>query len=100
MYNIYIYIYIYIYIDLTKEEHEAIKSLRSGASIVIKEINRGSGVVVWGREDYLIEAEKQPSDKKVYGKLEGDIENPLIKIVKSLLLKVKTRGDVSNETMD
>ena len=47
----YIYIYIYWHIHI----------LRDDTSIIIKEADRGSGVAVWDREDYLKEAEKQLS---------------------------------------
>ena len=44
IYILYIYIYIYLYIYI---------------------YDKGSGVVVWDREDYIAEAEKQFSDKNV-----------------------------------
>ena len=52
------------YFSLTKEERLALNSLRDDISIIIKEAGKGSDVVVWGREDYLKEAEKQLDDKK------------------------------------
>ena len=51
------------YSNLTKEERKALYSLRDDTSIVIKEADKGSAVVVWDREDYLAEAEKQLDDK-------------------------------------
>jgi len=44
------------YNNLTREERGALKDLRNDQSIVIKEADKGSGVVVWDREDYLAEA--------------------------------------------
>ena len=44
------------YSNLTKEERQAIYSLRDDTSIIIKEADKGSGIVVWDREDYLAEA--------------------------------------------
>ena len=35
---------------------------------VIKSADIGSEVAVWGREDYLIEAPKQLSDREIYEK--------------------------------
>ena len=43
--------------------------------------DKGSGVVVWDREDYPAEAEFQLSDPEVYEELKGDFENPLIKAI-------------------
>ena len=36
-----------------EEERQAMQSLRDDSSIVIKEADKGSAVVVWNREDYL-----------------------------------------------
>ena len=33
---------------------------------VIKKVDKGSCVVVWDRDDYIVEAEKQLSDKNAY----------------------------------
>ena len=45
------------YSNLTREEWNALKSLRNDASIIIKGADKGSAVIVWDREDYLKEAE-------------------------------------------
>ena len=42
--------------NLTKEEQEALYSLKDDPSILIKGADKGSVVVVWDREDYLKEA--------------------------------------------
>ena len=38
-------------------------SLRDNTSIIIKEADKGSRVVLWDREDYLAEAKKQPDER-------------------------------------
>ena len=86
--------------NLTKEEHLALNSLRDNTSIIIKEADKDSGVVVWDREDYLKEAEKQLGDKETYEELSSDPVNPLKSIVKGCLLQVKNRGDIPNETFE
>ena len=50
----------------SQEERRAIRTLADDRSIVIKRADKGSGIVVWDRADYLREAEKQLSDKNVY----------------------------------
>ena len=85
------------YSFLTKKERLALNSLRNDTSIIIKE---GSGVVVWDREDYLKEAEKQLGDKEIYEELAWDPVSPLISIVKGCLSRIKNRGDIPNETLD
>ena len=88
------------YSNLTKEERQAIYSLRDDTSIIIKEADKGSGIVVWDREDYLAEARTQLKDKYVYQELKGNIVGPLEKIIKSVLRKVRNRKDISDETLD
>ena len=74
------------YSNLTKEDRLAFNSLRDDTSIIIiKESDKGSGVVVWDREDYLKEAEKQLGDKETYEELSSDPVRPLINIVKGCL---------------
>ena len=40
--------------------------LKNGKTIVIKGADKGSAVVVWDRDDYIREAEKQLGDKEIY----------------------------------
>ena len=53
------------YSDLSWEECNAIRSLADDRNIISKKTDKGLSIVVWGRNDYLMEAEKQLSDKKV-----------------------------------
>ena len=61
------------YSNLTKEERQAIYFLRDDTSIIIKEADKGSGIVVWDKEEYLAETRTQLKDKDVYQELKGNI---------------------------
>ena len=74
--------------------------MRDDTSIIIKEADKGSGVVVWDREDYLKEAEKHLGVKETYEELSSDSVSPLIDIVKDCLARVKNRGDIPSETLE
>ena len=52
--------------NLPKEEYLTMRSLQNDRSVVIKPADKGSAVVVWDRNDYLKEAERQLSDEKTY----------------------------------
>ena len=67
------------YSNLSKEEWRAIRSLADDRSIVIKKADKGSCVVVWDRNDYVLEAEKQLSDPSVYRDVSNN-ENILPKL--------------------
>ena len=42
------------------------RALAGNRSIVIRKADKGSTVVVWERNDYILEAEKQLSDANIY----------------------------------
>ena len=52
--------------NISKEEWEALRGLADDGSIVIKQADKGSCVVVWCRDDYIKETNKQLEDKTVY----------------------------------
>ena len=76
-----------------KEEWQAIRYLADHRSIVIKKADKGSCVVVWDRDDYLSEAEKQLCDEAIYKdvsfneKILSDLVASSNKIFKSLQKK-------------
>ena len=88
------------YSNLTKDERDAVYSLKNDNSIIIKDADKGSAVVVWDREDYLKEAKNQLNDKNVYKELTGNVEGPLEKIIKTVLKKVRDRRDITDNTLD
>ena len=53
------------YSNISKE-WQAMRALAEDRSIVIKNADKGSTVVVWERNDYILQAEKQLSDVHVY----------------------------------
>ena len=62
---------------MTKDEREALHSLIYDVQIIIKPADKGSAVVVWSKDYYLLEASNQLSDTSFYQKCEGD---PLKKV--------------------
>ena len=57
---------------LTKEEREALYSLKDDPNIIIKDADKGFVVVVWDRQDYLKEPYRQLDDKVVYERVPDD----------------------------
>ena len=74
-------------------------SLKNYNTLVIKVADKGSGVVVWDREDYLKEAHKQVSDEEVYEEVTNDPSSPESTIV-TALNKIRTRSDLSADTLE
>ena len=54
------------YSNFTSEEWKALRSLAHDKQIVIKKADKGSCVMIWDRDDYLAEAERQLKDENVY----------------------------------
>ena len=84
--------------NLTKEEQEALYSLKGDRSIIIKGADKGSVIVVWNREDYLKEAYRQLDDNEVYEQVQDD-PSVLAKTLMKALEKIHLRGDLSKDTL-
>ena len=57
--------------NLTKGEWLAMRSLADDRSIIIKQADKGSCVVVWDGNDYLVEGCRQLADEVIYKDVEG-----------------------------
>ena len=50
--------------------------------------------MVWDREDYLAEAEKELDDKNIYKEVTKEVQGSLERTIKGVLGKVRKRGDI------
>ena len=87
------------YNNITKDDRDALYSLKDDPSIIIKGADKGSVVVVWDRKDYLKEAYKQFYDREVYEEIPNDL-NVLINTIMKALEKIRLSGDLSSDTLD
>ena len=85
--------------NLTNSEQKALYDLKNDKSIVIKSADKGSAVVVWDREDYIKEPEKQLGDEEVYEDVSDDAA-PLLKAINGVIAKIRKRGDLKRDTLD
>ena len=58
--------------NLTISELKALYDLKDDENIEIKSADKSAAVVVWDREDYIIEAELQLGDEEVYEEVSND----------------------------
>ena len=84
---------------LTESERKALYDLENDKIIVIKSADKGSAVVVWDREDYIKEAEKQLGDEQVYEEVSNDAA-PLLKTINEVIAKIRKRGDLKRDNLD
>ena len=81
--------------NLSKEEWDALSDLINDKSIIIKSADKGSAVVVWDREDYILEAEGQLFNKDVYLEVNSDPSEIIEEQIKNCLENIKARGDLN-----
>ena len=86
------------YNNLTREERGALFDLKNDKTIVIKGADKGSAVVVWDRDDYIQEAEKQLGDKEIYEEVSNDPQ-PLIDTIHRAVEKIRKRGGLSADNI-
>lgn len=71
--------------NLSRTEVKALRDLMHEKRIVIKPADKGSAVVIMGREQYVREASRQLNDETYYKKLEGPIYPQTIPIVHNII---------------
>lgn len=86
--------------NLTREEQRAFSNLRRYNDIIIKEADKGSGVVIMDREIYIAEGKRQLSDAKVYKKLPRDPTMEMRDLVNKKLEQLHDKGYINDETLD
>ena len=77
---------------------KALYNLRNDISIIIKEVDKGSLVVVWDKQDNQKEAEEEPSSKEMYEEV-ADHPSHLIDVMHKALKKIPKRGDIDINTL-
>ena len=76
--------------SLTNSEQKALYDLEHDKSIVNKSADQGLAVVVWDREDYIKQAEKQLGDEQVYEEVSQDAA-PLLTTINEVIAKIRKR---------
>ena len=77
------------YSNLSKEDRDALHNLSHDDSIIIKPADKGSGIVIWNRSDYLLACQSQLSELQVYEKIEP---SPLQKVTNRIKTTLKKNG--------
>ena len=87
--------------NFSKEEWEAVRSLAADRSIVIKKADKGSGIVIWDREDYCKEAENHLGDDMVYKeiKFKDEMLSSLVERSNKMFRDLESRKLISEKEM-
>ena len=75
--------------NLTFKERKAIISLKNNTDIVIKNADKGGAIVIWGRRQYLNEADRQLSNKMYYEPIKKDPTLMICKEINDYITKLE-----------
>ena len=87
--------------NLTRDERTALRTLKqriSNSEVVIKPADKGSAKVVWSYSDYVTEVRRQLHNTSHYQPLESDPTTQYTTEINFLLLQMKERGSISEDT--
>ena len=84
--------------NLTAGERSALKALMAREDVVIKPADKGSGVVVLGKADYLLEAERQLGNGSHYRLLDGDPLDETVGVVAAKVHDLHARKIIDKHT--
>ena len=82
--------------NISKKEI-ALKELLSDDTIVIRQADKGSGVVVLDREDYIGKLNAELKDSKTYKQTDEDLTKQINSKVRRLVNKMYKQGTISSE---
>ena len=84
-------------INLTKEENSAFHELLHNEDIIIRPADKGSGIVVIDKEEYIESLEKEMEQSSAYERTDNDRTEEAHKKVKKLVNKMNRDGLVSDD---
>lgn len=77
--------------NLSVEEVKALRQLERAKNIIIKPADKGSAVVIMGREQYMFEVERQLNDSIYYKKLTQPIYRDTVPLIDDILDSLKKK---------
>ena len=83
--------------NISVAEREALGNLKRYRDIVIKEADKGSAVVIWGREDYCKEVFDQLRDSDVYERILNDLLDQVSSLVAQSLDLLMKEGHINEK---
>ena len=86
--------------NLTREEQQALTNLRRYNDIIIKEADKGSGVVVMDRDKYILEGMRQLNDRTVYVRLPEDPTMEMRELINSKVQQLHADGFIDEDTLN
>jgi len=86
--------------NMNNEERQAIKHLRNNPDIVLKKFDKGRGVCIMSKKDYISEGHRQLHDKKSYRKLDYDMTQSTTEMVSEVVNDMFEDNEIDKATAD
>ena len=86
--------------NLTKKQREALKTLTERDDLVITRADKGGAIVIWGIEEYLLEANSQLNNTEFYQEVTVDPFEDYQKIIINSLNEMLSNNIIDKETSD
>ena len=86
--------------NINSDEERALKSLRHNLNIVIKPADKGCAIVVWRKDLFIAEAERQLSEETTYERQEHDITKEHQEIVRDTITDLVNSEELPQSAMN
>ncbi len=86
--------------NLSRAEHRALQSLSNNPDLVIKNADKGSGIVVEDRESYIKDGLAHLSDENIYKNIDHDPTTMLAKASNTFTHMMYNKGVIDSITRD
>lgn len=90
----------HIYPNLTKQEQNALKELATDPSLVIKNADKGSGIVIEDTKQYILDGLEHLADKSIYEEINSDPTIPLTNAINQYVSKMYDKSIIDSITRD
>uniref|UniRef100_H3ANX9 Uncharacterized protein n=1 Tax=Latimeria chalumnae TaxID=7897 RepID=H3ANX9_LATCH len=86
--------------NLTRRNIAALRDFRCNDDIIIKPVDKGGAIVIWGKSDYIAEASRQLLDPITYQQDNEDKTNQYNEDVHSFVCNGWAQGIINQETCE
>lgn len=86
----------HVYKNLSRSEHQALNGLSKDCSIVIKQADKGGGIVIMDTEEYVEMVERLLKNETHYKKLSADPTDHIMNIIRIMVDEALSLGCINN----
>ncbi len=84
--------------NMTRAEIQALRELAADPDIVIKNADKGSGIVIKDRDKYISDGKEHLEDTSIYEKIDADPTLQLAKAINKFMNRMHNKGIIDSTT--